>query len=206
MSSQIKCSQCKKEKSNDQFEINKRTGQLLKSCNRCREKNKEYQQQNKDILAKRKKEYRDKNKDKIAKKSKEYRENNKCIHNKRKHRCVLCSPCPHNKVKERCIECSPHNVIRRYQSKRIRDALKAKKTKKSIDYLGCGIDNFKEHIESTFQEGMTWDNYGDWHIDHITPIAYGNPTLEQVKERLHYTNTQALWAEDNIAKGNRYIG
>ena len=49
---------------------------------------------------------------------------------------------------------------------------------------------------------MTWDNYGEWHIDHITPLKYNNPSLEEVIERLHYTNTQPLWAEDNLSKGN----
>jgi hypothetical protein len=49
---------------------------------------------------------------------------------------------------------------------------------------------------------MTWDNYGEWHIDHITPLKYNNPSLEEVIERLHYTNTQPLWAEENLSKGN----
>jgi hypothetical protein len=59
---------------------------------------------------------------------------------------------------------------------------------------------------------MTWDNFGTngWHIDHIIPIMYKaegkNPTLEDVEKRLHYTNTQPMWAEDNMAKGNRRIG
>jgi 5-methylcytosine-specific restriction endonuclease McrA len=62
---------------------------------------------------------------------------------------------------------------------------------------------------------MTWDNHGmgpdTWQIDHIVPIKYpgkdgGVPTLEEVAERLHWTNCQPLWTADNIAKGNRFIG
>ena len=58
---------------------------------------------------------------------------------------------------------------------------------------------------------MTWENYGEWEIDHITPIRYpgadgGPPTLEEVEHRLHYLNTQALWKADNRRKGNRYVG
>ena len=54
---------------------------------------------------------------------------------------------------------------------------------------------------------MNWDNYGtDWHIDHIIPIKYQNPTIEEIEERLHYTNTQPMWAIENIKKGNRDIG
>ena len=48
--------------------------------------------------------------------------------------------------------------------------------------------------------------YGSvWDIDHIVPLKYENPTLEEIIERLHYTNTQPLWKRDNIVKGNRYI-
>ena len=92
-------------------------------------------------------------------------------------------------------------------------ALKADKSKKSIKYLCCDIEEFKAHIEKQFEEGMTWENYGKsspenrkWEIDHITPLKYKNPTLEEVIERLHYTNTQHLWGDENTAKGNRYKG
>jgi hypothetical protein len=57
---------------------------------------------------------------------------------------------------------------------------------------------------------MSWENYGKWHIDHIKPIKYREngelPSLEEVIKRLHYTNLQPLWAEENIAKGNKFIG
>ena len=62
---------------------------------------------------------------------------------------------------------------------------------------------------------MTWDNHGQgegkWNIDHIIPIKYlgaagGEPTLDEVAARLHFTNTQPMWAFENLAKGNRLIG
>jgi hypothetical protein len=84
--------------------------------------------------------------------------------------------------------------------------LKSEKSKHTIDYLGCSIEELKAHIEPQLKEGMSWDNYGEWHIDHIIPIKYGSPTLEEVVRRLHYKNTQPLWATDNITKGNRFIG
>jgi hypothetical protein len=72
--------------------------------------------------------------------------------------------------------------------------------------LGCTIDELRQHLESKFQPGMTWDNYGlhGWHIDHIRPLA--NFSLENREEFLkaaHYTNLQPLWAKDNLVKGNR---
>lgn len=62
-----------------------------------------------------------------------------------------------------------------------------------------------KHIEEQFKEGMSWENHGKWHIDHVVPIKYNNPTLEEQIERLHYLNLQPLWAEDNKSKGNRFI-
>ena len=57
---------------------------------------------------------------------------------------------------------------------------------------------------------MCWENYGTWQIDHIIPLKYpgvnGPPSLEELTARLHYSNTQALWAHDNIVKGNRWVG
>jgi hypothetical protein len=74
-------------------------------------------------------------------------------------------------------------------------------------YLGCDISEYKKYLENKFTSEMSWENYGSfWHIDHIIPIMYENPSVEQVIERLHYLNTQPLKAEDNISKGNRFIG
>ena len=53
---------------------------------------------------------------------------------------------------------------------------------------------------------MSWENYGKvWHIDYIVPIKYKNPKLEDVLDRLHYRNTQPLYADLNLSKGNRFI-
>ena len=81
-------------------------------------------------------------------------------------------------------------------------------TELSVD---MDMETFKKHIEKQFQEGMTWDNHGEvWHIDHIKPIKFREngeePSVEEVVRRLHYKNTQPLWALENISKGNRYIG
>ncbi len=52
---------------------------------------------------------------------------------------------------------------------------------------------------------MTWENHGEWHIDHIIPISWGK-TESEVIELNHYTNFQPLWAKDNLSKGNRWCG
>lgn len=88
---------------------------------------------------------------------------------------------------------------------RLRLAIKNNsKTGSAVRDLGCSVSEFKQHLESRFQEGMSWDNYGikGWHIDHIEPISKFNLTdIEQVKIACHYTNLQPLWAKDNLSKG-----
>ena len=65
--------------------------------------------------------------------------------------------------------------------------------------LGCTHEDFFIHIESTFTDGMTWENYGEWHLDHVKPVSlFENPLCA---EAWNWRNYQALWAEDNIRKG-----
>lgn len=70
--------------------------------------------------------------------------------------------------------------------------------------LGCNYQVFKEHIESQFKDGMSWDNYGKWHLDHIFPLSIAAKMGDdKLFKCFHYTNLQPLWAIDNIKKGNR---
>jgi hypothetical protein len=88
---------------------------------------------------------------------------------------------------------------------RIRTAIKKGcKSAQTMELLGCSIEEVKSHLESQFTEGMTWDNHGEWHIDHIIPCASFDLTdPEQQKKCFHYTNLQPLWASENISKGAR---
>jgi septum formation topological specificity factor MinE len=65
-------------------------------------------------------------------------------------------------------------------------------------WQGCTADQLKAYLESLFLEGMTWENYGEWHVDHIRPVcSFSSEEWEQIN---HYTNLQPLWAEDNYSK------
>lgn len=95
--------------------------------------------------------------------------------------------------------------IRITLTSRIKEAVKKAKTEKcdkSVALLGCSIEHVRDHLEQQFTEGMTWDNHGDWHIDHIKPCASFDLTDEdQQRECFHYSNLQPLWAVENIKKG-----
>ena len=71
--------------------------------------------------------------------------------------------------------------------------------------VGCSMDELRDHLESQFTDGMTWDNYGEWHVDHIKPCSMFDFSVDSHQfECFHYTNMQPLWAIDNYKKGNKY--
>jgi hypothetical protein len=76
------------------------------------------------------------------------------------------------------------------------------KNKSTEEILGCTYEFFKEYIEAKFTNGMTWDNYGKWHIDHIIPLSSAK-TEEEMYMLSRYTNMQPLWAKDNLSKGHK---
>ena len=107
------------------------------------------------------------------------------------------------KLRKCCVKCLDNEKM--YKESPIYIALKKDKEMGSIEYLGCNIETFKQHIEQQFTEGMPWKNYGEWHIYHKVPLKYNKPSLEKVVQRLHYTNTHPIWAIENMSKGCRYI-
>ena len=80
-----------------------------------------------------------------------------------------------------------------------------KKTNSIIKYLGCNINYLKEYLQQKFQLGMSWNNYGEWHVDHIKPCSAFDLFNEEEREKcFHYTNLQPLWAIDNLIKSDKY--
>lgn len=75
---------------------------------------------------------------------------------------------------------------------------------KTESILGVDYSTFKEYMESKFLDGMSWDNRGEWHIDHIIPLSSATSEEELIK-LCHYSNLQPLWAEDNIRKGDKIL-
>jgi hypothetical protein len=74
--------------------------------------------------------------------------------------------------------------------------------------LGCTIEFFKEYLESLFQPGMTWDNWGvgkgKWNIDHHMPLsAFDLTDRQHVLLAVNYLNLRPMWFEENMAKGSK---
>ena len=73
--------------------------------------------------------------------------------------------------------------------------------------IGCTVGRLRMHLESQFEPGMSWDNYGfrGWHVDHIRPLSsfrLSDPAEQMIA--WNYKNLRPLWAEANWRKGCRF--
>lgn len=76
---------------------------------------------------------------------------------------------------------------------------------RTMDLVGCGLTDFRSHIERNFKQGMTWDNYGThWHVDHTLPVSsFDHNDPKQLKQCWHWTNLKPMTANKNLRKGAR---
>jgi hypothetical protein len=77
-----------------------------------------------------------------------------------------------------------------------------------FDILGYTPEELIVHLENQFTEGMTWDNYGEFHVDHKLPISYFNIKEigdEEFMKCWCLDNLQPMWGEENIRKSNKLL-
>lgn len=92
---------------------------------------------------------------------------------------------------------------------RLNDALgrrRSYKLKGALKLLGCSVPDFRIYLESLFESGMTWENYGrrGWHIDHVVPCAlFDLSKLDHQRRCFHFSNMQPMWWLENLSKGSR---
>lgn len=98
-------------------------------------------------------------------------------------------------TKKKSLDYRLRDNLRRRLSKALKGA---PRDKQAHLLLGCSWRRFKKHIEESFTEGMVWDNYGEWHIDHVNPLmTYDLTKRGQQSKAFHYTNLRALWGDEN---------
>ena len=194
------CRKCQEKKSLTEFYKHKRFKDGRRAICKCCTK--KYVEENSDAIKKYQKEYYKKNEEEIKKKVKEWAEKNP-----EKRREIANKYNRSEKAKElrkNNINYKLSNYIHS-NSARVTKLVKENKQLKSKQYLGCTLEEFKNHIESQWQEGMTWENHGlhGWHIDHIVPVDWFIKNSDDPWEANHYTNLQPLWAKENITKSNK---
>lgn len=193
------CSKCKLTKSISDFHKNKNSSNgLVSSCKHCVKK---YQLKNRTRILEQRKQYRLNNRDKII----EWRENNKERSKKVNKKWAIKNRDKLRKNQKNRLKTDIQFKISRNLRKRIWSAINNyTKSNTTLYLLGCSIKDLKIHLEKQFTKGMTWKNYGKWHIDHIKPCASFDMSKEiEQKKCFHYTNLQPLWAKDNYLKGSK---
>jgi hypothetical protein len=112
-----------------------------------------------------------------------------------------------SKIKNRISKQLSYQVW--YSLRLVLDKSRSKNGKHWPELVGWTVEQLMTHLESKFQSGMTWDNYGEWHIDHVTPRSWFPIKVvgdEAFRSCWRLENLQPMWARDNSAKGNRFSG
>lgn len=151
---------------------------------------KNYREKNKEYF----KEYTHKNKFRMKELNKRWRENNKGYNTKYIN----------NRREKDVVFKFSINVRSLISNAFSRGKNQYKKNAKTETILGCTIEEFINYISAQFKKGMSFDNHGEWHLDHIIPIATAQ-SEEDIIRLNHYTNFQPLWWDENIKKGAKII-
>ena len=190
------CSKCKVEKKFSEFYRDKcSSNRYHSSCKECdKQYLKEYRKNNKETANKYAKQYRLDNKSKVKEQNKLYQSDNKEKINLQRR--IYRNNRRLNDPLYKLI-CNTRDLIRKSVKKQ-----GYSKTSRTYEILGCTFEEFKIHIEQQFTEGMTWNNYAKWELDHIYPVSRAIDEDHLIKLN-HYTNFQPLWWWDNNIKSNK---
>jgi hypothetical protein len=152
----------------------------------------------------------DKNKERVRERSRLWHINNKERRKKLDHERYLKNKDKHIKAmsarhKQRYKEDEMYRIKWKFREA-LRSAfrrIKANKPAKTETLLGCSWEEARLNIESKFLPGMSWENHGKWHLDHIRPVS--NFGLDELDKMNHINNLQPLWAADNLHKSSKYL-
>jgi hypothetical protein len=189
---QQSCKECtkiidKKFRNTDKYK--KRTLEYFKKNNK----------ENREKILNQKKKYHLKNQKEILEKKKIYRQE----HPDAGKEYFKNNPEKRLEISERYRNKYPHIVAWRQLLYRTLRYLGKEKDKHTFDILRYTAEQLKEHLENKFVEGMSWENHGEWEIDHIRPLtSFSEDTDPSIVNSLN--NLQPLWKKDNITKYNHY--
>jgi hypothetical protein len=173
------------------------------------ERERKYQENNKEKEFIRKKIYREENREKTRDSIRDYKKKNK---EKLKETAKIYYQ--KNKTKRNLYENKKRKIdsvyrVNQSMRSRINFFIKSRninKSNKTFDIIELTPQELIIYIENQFKDNMSWNNYGlyGWHIDHIIPLSSAK-TEEEIYRLCHYTNLQPLWAEENLKKSNKLI-
>lgn len=112
-----------------------------------------------------------------------------------------------DRVKRAAYVASPEGRLRMGFQSRIAKLKRAGRLHPSTtvdEAIGCSWPALVSHLEAAFAEGMSWENYGSWHVDHERPLArFDLNDRDQALEALSFKNLAPLWGHENTRKGAR---
>ena len=159
---------------------------------------KKWRDNNKEYMSNKSKNWYSKNKEHVKEYHKTWRENNKDKIRKTKR----------EYEKTRKSNDPVYKLVGNFRTA-IYTVLKENNVKKFghyFDILGYSQENLINHLENQFDDKMSWENYGKWHVDHKLPITFFNFTSiedEEFKKCWSLDNLQPMWGSENISKSNR---
>jgi len=179
------------------------------ACMDCRrEHSRSYYKQNREEIIAQKKSYQAERRDQILEKKREYYAKNSERLILEKREWEKKNPYLAKMQKKRWQErfySKPQGKATVAIRKMLSRMINCKNPKGSEKAIGYSSSDLVRNIESKFSEGMTWDNYGEWHIDHKKPIsAFIQEGITDPKVINALDNLQPLWAIENLKKGAKY--
>lgn len=179
----------------------------LKKPDHYKQMHKKYYDENRDAVLFRAKQYREENKGEIRKRDNAYKARNRLELNRKQLEYQKINAEKLNEYRRRYTKQRRSQdrmfAIRLNMRARFKFELAKrgeKQSTKTNKYLGCTWEFLRGYLASKFTDGMSWDNYGDWHVDHVIPLASAQ-TKDELIKLCHYSNLQPLWAFDNLSKG-----
>ena len=197
------CNRCDTTKPYEAFYKNKRTKDGLQGyCKLCMKKeNQVNYQKHKKSWDKRSRKYS--KTDKMKKYRREWAMNKYNTNPEHRQKCIK-KAVKYGRMK---LDTDPTYKLIHNMRRRLLHAVKGygDKYDTTMNLVGCNSIKLREYIEAKFTEGMTWENQGSWHIDHIQPCCSFDLTSEEEQKKcFHFTNLQPLWAIENLKKGGSF--